>query len=720
MSALTDYLDEQGFACKICLGVYSSDDKVHYPVQLSCHKHNLCYSCYEKAIKTQQPKNCPECRAPVRYLPDDLKANSQTIQAIDAVKGLLTPKNSTAVSSSSSSALSTPAAISSSSSDRKQEIPEKFECKSVYDKVEEYTSIDDLFENALPQIVDVMQWENVLGELSTEFAKNAGQWRVLLDQRDRSPKGFAQYTQAPSGEFMIQWTAVMEKDPTAFPMLYTAFLLDVKKRATGAPDDWKKIRLTMCFNYDGEEKWFDEVVNMLKNNHIRHEIHYHDRDWGCQVQLTAYPCPKPGHTQTLPQQDIFLRLQSIPPFEKWIARTLDPILDPAQYNLGNVFRWVKHESNPDEAAEKIKTVFLRNPEDFFIYTIDGKAAGFMQFTRKDGFLIVQACALTPSNLKYADHFIQQFLEWATNYPVYAREVPAKGVHFPHKEVLPRELRTAIATKNVYSPSTTLAAASTPPSPQIHQPVDPRLQWCKDSAKMETLAIKLSKECQVLASLLGLDGELGSDWRRDPLSATRHLLKVCAQRNVTDLVLIQHCCLLGQVATACDVLLTATTPIDEIKDLSEHNLAALHHAQKQKNSQPQPTSLDHSDPMQWFIKQLDSKKGSQSPDEKERIRQQKAQIEALATQDQKWGNDEEALEKLTIACAGNWNTIAANIPPPKEQDLAAVVKASFTADMTLGEQSKAFFQELQRRQVTKVELAMALMLAGLWALVEKIQ
>lgn len=594
---------------------------------------------------------------------------------------------------------------------------------SVYDKVQEYTSMDDLLENALPQIVEVMGWGSVLGNLKAEFAKNASNWCVLLDQRDRSPKGFAQYTQAPTGEFVIQWTAVMEKDPTAYPMLYTAFLLDVQKRAKGTADDWKEIRLKTYFNYDGEEKWFDEVVNMLTKNHIRHEIHYHDKAWGCQVQLTAYPCPKPGHMQTLPQQDPSLRLQSIPHLEKWIAPALAPILNPDQHNLSKLFHlWATRSPNPDEAEQKITSTFSKKPEDFFIYTLNGKAEGFMQFTRKDGFLVVQECRLARSNLKYADHFIQQFLEWATNFPIYAREVPAKGAHFPHKEVLPRELQTAIATRNVYSASTTLAAASTPSSPEVHKPVDPRLQWCKDPAKIETLALHLSKECQPLANLLGLDTELASqNWRGDSVGATRHLLKVCAQRNVTDLVLIQHCCLLGQVATACDVLLTATTPIDEITDLSESNLVALRHAQNQKKSQPQPTSLDHSDPMHWFLEQLTNKQpGYRSHAEIQRIAQQKAEIEKLATQDQKWGNDEEALEKLTIACAGNWDTIAANIPPPKEQDLAAVVKASFTANMTSGDKSRALLLELKQRQVTKVELAMALLLAGLRAYIEKIQ
>lgn len=206
---------------------------------------------------------------------------------------------------------------------------------------------------------------------------------------------------------------------------------------------------------------------------------------------------------------------------------------------------------------------------------------------------------------------------------------------------------------------------------------------------------------------------------DPMAKSRQLLQLCKDNNITDLVLIKSLCSTGHFNAACD-LLTPTTPIEEIKGLTDNALIALRAGRNVKKSQPQQSSLGQLDPMQWFLAQLDNKSGYQSPNEKERIAQQKTEIEKLATQDQTWGNDGNAFRDLYIACATYWKKIASYIPPQKGKGLQEAVEASFTANMKTGEQSREFFLELKRRDVTKVELAMALILAELWAYVEKIQ
>ncbi len=283
-----------------------------------------------------------------------------------------------------------------------------------------------------------------------------------------------------------------------------------------------------------------------------------------------------------------------------------------------------------------------------------------------------------------------------------------------------------------NPSATSAAASIMPMAQapmpmsttqctplqMHRPVDERLQWSSDPVKVEALAQKIVGDYRKVAMCLNYDPNTKLKGN-DPKDKSRQLLQLCKDNNITDLVLIKGLCSAGHINAACD-LLTPTTPIEEIKGLTDNALIALRAGQKMKKSQPQQTSLGHLDPMQWFLAQLDNKSGYQSPDEKERIAQQKTEIKKLATQDQTWGNDGNAFRELYIACATHWKTIASYIPPQKEKGLQEAVEASFTANMKAGEQSREFFLELKRRDVTKVELAMALILAGLWSLVSEIQ
>lgn len=451
IKAQNEFFEREGYTCTACLDPFSFSVKEKKPVQLCAKQHSYCLACFEDYRR--KITSCPECRGPLTFaagpaVPDRIQVDlmEKLWKAEERVRAATSAGSvPAAASSSAASAAASPAGANPAGKVQRVEqspVPERFECHSLCETVWQFRSISEDIETALPTIVDVMRWQGEIQELRGEYQKDPMQWFLFFDPRDRTTKGIAQLKFA-NNRWEAHWSGITENNPALYVELYKYLLLSVEntqKRNDG--NDWKNVSLTNYFNYDTERRWFDNVEDMLRQHHIYYDKVRLYKNWGTQIQLTAYPCCKPGHEQRRVELDPNKVLKRDEPFETWITPQVTQYFE--NLKLNTLFRLLALDSaNAEHAANQTKIAFSREPQNFFVYTIDGQAKGYMHFLRQDGNLSVQSCKLSRDCLKYADHFIQKFVEWAKTKPIYSAGVSAKEVAFPCRDSAPVAIRDAI-------------------------------------------------------------------------------------------------------------------------------------------------------------------------------------------------------------------------------------------------------------------------------------
>lgn len=395
--SLQEILD-QNYSCAICLENYNEKRK---PI-LTCNLHDVCMECFKQINNNL----CPTCKQP--WLGSKVVVNSQKQSSLDLVKKIWEQKNSQQASC--------PQPLKE---EAKPLIPEQFGFFTLCEMVWQYKHFEDQFQAALPYVLDVMQWRPLVRELLTSSSKN---WFLLTDSRNQSVKGFVQLMNKGEGHFEAHWGGVTEQIPELYLELYKRLLATVLHNS---PINWQETSLTLIFNYDTEEKWLKLILKFLLDSNIRYDLLHIHRNWGTQSKLIAYPCCKPGHEQKMIESDPGIVLEGNVPFEQWILPRIKSYLENPELN--QLFRIAGRN---EENFNLIKRTFATNPQNFFIYMIEGKPAGFIEFDRYNGELLwIQQCALFPDCYKYKQHFISQFKEWATTKPSLGPDKCARQVEF---------------------------------------------------------------------------------------------------------------------------------------------------------------------------------------------------------------------------------------------------------------------------------------------------
>lgn len=455
-NSFADYLEEKGYLCPVCYENFEINPpdliKVpkqfnKQPTQLSCQQHNICIACFE--AHRNNFKLCPVCRAPLTFSASDPKPNSQVISAIEAVKNLWEQLNPSVGNDNSLYTVSKKPALKPFNMEINQLLPQSFECLSLAEAHWQHKNVGDEIAALLPSIVEGMQWKEVAQELLKDFQTTAKQWVLLVNQINQESLGIACLKSDNHMQWESHWTGVKENNLELYLELYKHLLAAVEKRKRNDGSDWRNLSLTTFFNYDTEEKWFNHILSALQAHNIRYEIVYLHRKFPNnfelhQAKLTTFPCKKEGHIQKPLILDNQKRLESDMPFEEYAKPVVTLYLEKLGLNL--LFRfWASEVPNQEAASYEIKQAFLKEPQNFFVYTIQGRAKGFMWFRRNNGNLEITSCKLLADSHKYADHFIQNFIVWATTKPIYAKGTCAKKVKFSCP--LTSSLRNAIE-KNI--------------------------------------------------------------------------------------------------------------------------------------------------------------------------------------------------------------------------------------------------------------------------------
>jgi hypothetical protein len=322
------------------------------------------------------------------------------------------------------------------------QIPANFKSLQWCDLLWNFKDVNSEMLSILHSVVRAMNWSADAGELQKDFNANSKEWLLFYDLATKVSKGMVWLKTVSYGQYEMHWCGVTECTQQNYLEVFKQLLAMVEAKKLPSDNGWKILSLTAYFNYDNELKLLEWVTKLLVSLDMRFEIVYLHKHWGTQAKVTAYPIPKPGHPQLPLSMDNTKILEQDLPFHESIKPQLEQCLNVAGLNA--IFRLMSMDAiNPEYQVIQLKNEFIESPQNFFVYTVEEKVKGFIQFERKVGNIVVKNCKLLADTYKFADHFIQQFLEWATKSPSYAKNVGAKEVNFVCKNSLPPALQDAI-------------------------------------------------------------------------------------------------------------------------------------------------------------------------------------------------------------------------------------------------------------------------------------
>ncbi len=448
-TTLSDYLEDQGYACCICQDTYDTNDRNKKPTLLSCEQHNICIACFEANVNTL--KTCPECRAPLTFKGGPILPNTSLVKAMESVAQLWNQmhalKNNAPM----------PAAVPAMPIERpKPQVPNIFSSLSLCNKFYQFKSSEDEIAAALPSVIQAMGWHDVAKELESEFQKDIQSWfRMVENDDNQSINGVVQLCKVSNHIWEMHWAGVTKDNIELYLDFYKHILFFIKRVDGFSSIDcnWKTASISTNFNYLKEEKWLNAVLGFLNSTKIRYELVYLHPHWGTQAKLKVYPIPPPHHVQW--DFDISLNHALIPykSLNSWMERAVQNILE--DFKLKMLFRVLASKGAENILEQELRTegfcnAFKEHPAQHFVYCIDGKAEGVIRFgidgmNKSKGKIFVNGsyCLLSPHCLKYADHFIEQFAEWAKANPSYAKGVKATEIEFVNYEKIFPQLRDAI-------------------------------------------------------------------------------------------------------------------------------------------------------------------------------------------------------------------------------------------------------------------------------------
>lgn len=428
-NSLSEFYEKNGYSCPICNDVYDLKEQDKKPVLLSCAQHSICLECIRQ--HGAQMRTCPVCRANIVYTPNPMP-NSLLLNMMEMAKNMFETMKKAQGETHSNAPAPKPAPMEISRPP--MPVPEKFELVTFTKERWNHVSVCDQILNIMPTVVQAMGWNNDAKELQKDFDPMSKQWVLFLE--NGVAKGFSWLKPMGSGHFEIHWTGITERSQETYYKFWKLLFNKVKaERRVADKDDWRNYSLTCYFNYDNPEelKQFERIQAQLKPFNVRINHTGIERNWGkeilsLQIKFQAFCFQRPGHEiRDLPKDENLSIAQDVS-FEDKLKPQIDDLLDNSQGKLGFVFNMMypnassrqswnpqlgRYETSPEYLElESIKNRFRANPETFFVYKLDGRVRGFIDFTVQGSAISVRNCRLLPDAQKFAGHFVEQFCKWA--------------------------------------------------------------------------------------------------------------------------------------------------------------------------------------------------------------------------------------------------------------------------------------------------------------------
>lgn len=449
VNSLEGFFEDKGYFCPVCLEPYNLTERSKQPT-LTCQQHNVCIDCLTNCGNDW--KTCPTCRDVFKFDITKINPNSQIITAMETIKSLWEQLSKAAPAAAAMAApqpaVAAPVVVEQP---KPLAIPENFKTHFLCQEIKKINDETPNIAAAFNHIVQVMNWNTVDVELYNDFRENNSSWVALCDKNSNEILGTGRLSETQSkGAWEVHWMGVTHQSEKDYVELYKHIAHFIESQASDNRDDWKNYSLTSYYNYDTEEKWLDNVVDMFHEHHRRYDLVTLYRTWGTQRKLTLFPCRKAGHVQNNFILDQNYRLIPNTKVEDEIALLTHKYL--TDYRLETaITKWAAENAT---SAGPILNAFKTAPKSFYVYTLEDRAKGFIEFQLKEAQIKVNRCCLLNESLKYADHFISQFMTVVRTQLTLSNHVVAKKVTFTYYDDLQPRIREAIdaAQGLAYEPS----------------------------------------------------------------------------------------------------------------------------------------------------------------------------------------------------------------------------------------------------------------------------
>lgn len=404
--SLDEFFESKGFSCPLCLDSYSLSDKSKKPTLLSCAQHNVCIECLRSTLSPAQNIKCPICREVIVINLGNIKTNSQTISSMETIKELWESSQGNAAPLPAPSSAAAPVVVAPPQV-KQLAIPATFQSYLLCDEVEKLKEEVVDLEVIFPEIIHAMKWQGVEGELRQDYRDNPSQWVTLVDTEANKILGAAWMKPIePPRKWEVHWLGVASRDKDDYFAIYQALGQRVESLSNNNRDDWKIFSLAAYFNYDTEKDWMIHVQRKLIEMERNFDVESLHKHWGTQKKVTLFPCRKAQHTQNNFILKDNYKVQS----SKTLSQVLQPLTEKYLKEIKlevAITQWCYENNFP---CNPIMEAFQRKPESFYIYTIGGRAQGFIQFEKRANEIDVLRCCLHSLSRSFAEHFIREFID----------------------------------------------------------------------------------------------------------------------------------------------------------------------------------------------------------------------------------------------------------------------------------------------------------------------
>lgn len=436
-SNLDKYLEEKNLTCGICSAVYNG--KEYKPMVLSCIMHSICLECITGNSKNLT--SCPFCRKAIVINQDSLVPDIRTIERVQEAVEKFHKKSQKAKEVKDHNPQLTPIEKSRTPID----VPEKFEIVSFAEDCFNFVDVGVEMQRIATRVLSSMGWDGdqaVANDFYSVFKPQSSDWILFREKATGKAIGFAQFILAKDAynktKYEAHWIGSIEKDPNIHYEFFKQMVnLVASRRIQPCSNDWEEYSLKSIFNYDNpyEETVRKKIVVQLEALDIRVSTTEKIRRFSqqfCLHQRTVevFPVEKPGHPQKELKNSESYEICARSDLQTSINPKVSLCLDPHGFHLRNFFfSTVQNTVNTDRDTILLVDEFKKNPQNYFIYVVNGQARGYVQLERNDGRFVVKNCKLAIQQKNYAEHFIQEFKKWATTTPCFSKGQSAKGVSF---------------------------------------------------------------------------------------------------------------------------------------------------------------------------------------------------------------------------------------------------------------------------------------------------
>jgi hypothetical protein len=170
----------------------------------------------------------------------------------------------------------------------------------------------------------------------------------------------------------------------------------------------KNVSLSYDFRYADEWDAYQKILMAANASGRRIAVETYQERVHDKARVTIFPWGEVGPKSTDLAEDPKFKLVSFSGLGSQINESIAKELKEGS-QIGIPFRFsAAGKINHDAYVGLLEREFKSFPDRFFIYTVSGKAVGFVQFGSR---FHLEKIYLMPEHKKFQRHFIEQFLNW---------------------------------------------------------------------------------------------------------------------------------------------------------------------------------------------------------------------------------------------------------------------------------------------------------------------